>query len=185
MVCGNHDGEPYSLSHQPDRRQADTSHTRCVIFSSPDIGRPLFDRLETKWFEAIVLEKWAGSMPGLHFGKNFYESVERNYCLAKDTRHWLFYFRCEEKETSSSSIEMSQKPDFVLESLDETAMRASTHYSFTDRVPETDELLEYHQGTLPVSESWPRQRFSPPSYTEMAIEVIPRPADILNHSAYY
>jgi len=76
--------------------------------SSSSFEAPLFDRLEKKWFEAIVLEKWAASMPGLHFGKGFYESVERNYCLAKDTRHWLFYFRCDEKENISDSLEISQ-----------------------------------------------------------------------------
>jgi len=76
--------------------------------SSSSFEAPLFDRLEKKWFEAIVLEKWAASMPGLHFGKGFYDSVERNYCLAKDTRHWLFYFRCDEKENISDSLEISQ-----------------------------------------------------------------------------
>jgi len=76
--------------------------------SSSSFAAPLFDRLEGRWFEAIVLEKWAASFPGLHFGKGFYESVEENYCLAKETRLWLFYFRCDEKKNFSDSIEISE-----------------------------------------------------------------------------
>jgi len=76
--------------------------------SSSSFAAPLFDRLEGRWFEAIVLEKWAASFPGLHFGKGFYKSVEENYCLVKETKQWLFYFRCDEKKNISDSIEISQ-----------------------------------------------------------------------------
>lgn len=82
--------------------------------SSSSFAAPLFDRLERRWFAAIVLEKWAASMPGLHFGKGFYETVERNYCLAKETKHWLFYFRCDEKKSISDSMEISQISGKVL-----------------------------------------------------------------------
>ena len=78
------------------------------ISSPASFAAPLFDKLEGRWFEAIVLEKWAASFPGLHFGKGFYESVEENYCLAKETKHWFFYFRCDEKENISDSMKISQ-----------------------------------------------------------------------------
>lgn len=60
----------------------------------PSFEKPLFDRIEERWFAAIVLEKWATAFPGLHFGEGFYESIERNYCLRQKTKQWLFYFRC-------------------------------------------------------------------------------------------
>ncbi|NIR50934.1 hypothetical protein GWO43_20140 [candidate division KSB1 bacterium] len=66
--------------------------------TSASFEKPLFDRIEEKWFEAIVLEKWASSFPGLHFGEGFYESVERNYCLRQETQQWLFYLRCDDRK---------------------------------------------------------------------------------------
>ncbi len=78
------------------------------ISSPASFAAPLFDKLEGKWFEAIVLEKWAATFPGMQFGQGFYESVEENYCLAKETKLWLFYFRCDEKKTDSDLIEISQ-----------------------------------------------------------------------------
>ncbi len=64
-------------------------------------------------------------------------------------------------------------------------IQAGIHYPFAVHELNAYKSLEYNQGTFPVSESWARQCLSLPIYAEMPIEVIPRTADILNHSVYH
>jgi len=73
----------------------------------------------------------------------------------------------------------------VLKSLNETAIQAGIQYPLAVHELDADKSLEFHQEVFPILESINRQCFSLPIDGKMPIEVIPRTADILNHSAYY
>ncbi len=83
---------PILMGQQPF--MLDAFMFRMIKDRDPSYGDELLNRVQTKQFSAIVLEKWAtvGNHRGLHFGEDVYDSVERHYVLREDQNGWLFYF---------------------------------------------------------------------------------------------